>query len=105
MPTATSVADLDLSPKPGKIYFNSEREWREEFIYFLLVDRFHDDQVRQATPQPGRSVGIPAGRAFYGGNLRGGKKKLGDIARLGRPAILLSPILEKKPNPDQRNNI
>jgi hypothetical protein len=36
----TSTADIDLTPIPGKIYWNCDREWREEFIYFLLVDRF-----------------------------------------------------------------
>jgi len=42
----TSIAQIDLRPPPGRTYFQSEREWREEFIYFLMVDRFHDDQAR-----------------------------------------------------------
>lgn len=34
-----SIKDIDLSPKPDKKYWkNCHREWREEFIYFLLVD-------------------------------------------------------------------
>jgi glycosidase len=98
MPPPTYVSDLDLSPIPGKSYFNSEREWREEFIYFLLVDRFHDDQVRHPAQQPGRSAGIPAGKAFYGGNLRGVKNNLGYIAGLGCTAIWLSPIFENNSN-------
>src|SRR4051812_49916467 len=96
MPTATSVADLDLSPKPGKIYFNTEREWREEFIYFLLVDRFHDDQVRHAAPKAGRSAGIPAGKLFYGGVLLGVKKKLDYIPGPGVTAHLLVALFFKK---------
>ena len=37
----TSIKDIDLSPKPGKAYWkNGVREWREEFIYFLLVVEF-----------------------------------------------------------------
>ena len=43
MSSPTSIKDLDLTPLPGKTYFNIDREWREEFIYFLMVDRFHDD--------------------------------------------------------------
>lgn len=36
MPSPTSIANLDRSPLPGKRYFNIDREWREEFIYFLI---------------------------------------------------------------------
>jgi len=42
MPPITSINQIDLSPKPGKQYADIDREWREEFIYFLLVDRFND---------------------------------------------------------------
>ena len=56
MPSLTSIQDIDLTPAPGKTYTNFEREWREEFIYFLMVDRFHDDQARTPVSQPGRSV-------------------------------------------------
>lgn len=34
-----SIKDIDLSPKPGNKYWvNCHRKWREEFIYFLLID-------------------------------------------------------------------
>ena len=39
MPALTSISQLDLSPIPGKVFLDFDREWREEFIYFLLVDR------------------------------------------------------------------
>src|SRR3954451_21090705 len=71
MADPTSVADLDLTPLPGKQYFTLDREWREEFIYFLLVDRFHDDRARSALPQAARSTGIPAPNDFYGGTIKG----------------------------------
>jgi alpha-amylase len=29
------LMDIDLTPTSGKHYFNVNREWREEFIYFL----------------------------------------------------------------------
>ena len=58
MVTIKTIKDIDLLPFQGKTYFNIAREWREEFIYFLLVDRFHDDLARTATDQPGRSAGI-----------------------------------------------
>ena len=48
MASPKSITEIDLDPIPGKEYWNADREWREEFIYFLMVDRFHDDQPRQA---------------------------------------------------------
>ncbi len=105
MPSVSFVADLDLSPIPGKVYFNTEREWREEFIYFLLVDRFHDDQIRHATPQTARSEGIPTGKSFYGGKLRGITNNLAYIAGLGCTAIWLSPVFENNPDAYHGYNI
>ncbi|MFL6449295.1 MAG: alpha-amylase family glycosyl hydrolase [Bryobacteraceae bacterium] len=105
MAPATYVADLDLSPIPGKSYFSTEREWREEFIYFLLIDRFHDDQLRHPTLQTARSAGIPAGKTFYGGNLRGIRNNLAYIGGLGCTAIWVSPVFENNPNAYHGYNI
>ncbi len=60
----SSIQDIDLTPLPGKTYFDIVREWREEFIYFLLVDRFHDDTARSPLLQSGRSQGIRVPDAF-----------------------------------------
>ena len=92
MPSPSSIQDIDLSPLPGKTYFNTEREWREEFIYFLMVDRFQDSATRIPVSQPGRSVGIQAGDVFYGGTIKGVANHLDYIAGLGCTAIWLSPV-------------
>jgi alpha-amylase len=97
MADPTTVTELDLTPLPGKTYFNVDREWREEFIYFLLVDRFHDDQPRSAAPQTGRSSGIAAPNDFYGGKIKGITQHLDYIAGLGCTAIWLSPVFENNP--------
>src|SRR5687768_7971848 len=94
MATPTSVQDIDLSPPAGRRYFNVTREWREEFIYFLLVDRFHDDLARAPVRQPGRSRGIQSSDTFYGGKIKGITQNLDYIAGLGCTAIWLSPIFE-----------
>jgi alpha-amylase len=94
MSAPTSVAELDLSPVPGKTYFNTTREWREEFIYFLMVDRFHDDAPRTPIVNPGRSAGVPTPDDFYGGKVRGITRNLDYIAGLGCTAIWLSPVFE-----------
>jgi glycosidase len=90
----TSVAELDLKPTAGKTYFNSTREWREEFIYFLMVDRFHDDTARNPTLGSNRSVGVPTPDDFYGGKIKGITQNLDYIAGLGCTAIWLSPVFE-----------
>src|ERR1700756_2972586 len=88
MPDPVSLAQIDLTPIPGKQYFTCSREWREEFIYFLMVDRFHDDQNRAPLLQANRTPGIvPPDNAFYGGKIQGVKNHLDYIAGLGRTAI------------------
>jgi alpha-amylase len=83
MPSPTSISQIDLAPLPGKTYFNFDREWREEFIYFLLVDRFHDDTPRQPTKQPGRSHGVQTPNTFYGGKIKRGYTESRLYCRLG----------------------
>ena len=55
-----SVKELDFRPKPGKKYWSSDREWREEFIYFLMVDRFHDGRTSERIKNVLRDVKISA---------------------------------------------
>jgi alpha-amylase len=90
----TSIAQIDLTRAPGKQYFTLEREWREEFIYFLMVDRFHDDKRRVPVLQPNRSSGIQTSDGFYGGKIKGITNHLDYIAGLGCTAIWLSPVFE-----------
>lgn len=90
----TSVRDIDLRPLPGKTYFNANRDWREEFIYFLMVDRFHDGSSRVPPNQRGRTPGIQVPDGFYGGKISGITRNLDYIAGLGCTAIWLSPVFE-----------
>jgi glycosidase len=94
MAALTSIDQIDLRPPAGKKYFNIPREWREEFIYFLMVDRFHDDAVRHATLATSRSQGISTPDDFYGGKIKGITNNLDYIAGLGCTAIWLSPVFE-----------
>lgn len=97
MGSPTKASDIDLTPIPGKQYFNLEREWREEFIYFLMIDRFHDDKARSPVLQPGRRNGISTPDDFFGGKIKGITNHLDYIAGLGCTAIWLSPIFENNP--------
>lgn len=105
MSDPTSIAQIDLTPISGKRYFSTEREWREEFIYFLMVDRFHDGQTRAPVLQPVRSVGIQTPEGFYGGKIRGITDHLDYIAGLGCTAIWLSPVFENNPGAYHGYNI
>ncbi len=101
----TSITEIDLAPIAGKTYWNTTREWREEFIYFLLVDRFHDDRDRSPVQTSARSEssGTPEQLSkFCGGTLRGILNHLDYIKNLGCTALWLSPIFENNgaPNPD-----
>ena len=105
MNSPTSIAELDLTPKAGKKYWNCDREWREEFIYFLLVDRFHDDRNRTPVNTATRSNGGGSQaqlKKFCGGTLKGIHNHLDYIQHLGCTALWLSPIFENNdaPNPD-----
>lgn len=94
----TSIQEIDLSPKTGKTYWtDGNREWREEFIYFLLVDRFHDDLDRIPCSISSRQKGFGTARQLQGtcgGTLKGITKHLDYIADLGCTALWLSPVFE-----------
>jgi alpha-amylase len=98
-----SIAEIDFSPMPGKTYWNCNREWREEFIYFLMVDRFHDGRDRKATNGAGRAKGSGTMRQLRqvcGGTLKGVTRGLDYIQGLGCTAVWLSPIFENAPVPE-----
>jgi glycosidase len=105
MAALTSLSDIDLSPIPGKEYFSLVREWREEFIYFLLIDRFHDGKTRTPILSAGRSNGISAPDDFFGGKIKGITEHLDYIAGLGCTAIWISPIFENNPHAYHGYNI
>ena len=100
-PLFRSIHEIDLRPKAGKHYWrNCHREWREEFIYFLMVDRFHDDSDRKPIENCGRHQGFGQPdqlQKICGGTLRGIINHLGYIHTLGCTALWLSPLFENNP--------
>jgi glycosidase len=98
-----SIKDIDLAPIPGKKYWSIDREWREEFIYFLMVDRFHDGKERASTTSAQAPTRYPSERLkkFCGGTLQGITKHLDYIQGLGCTAVWLSPIFENDGAPDK----
>ena len=101
MATKTSIKDIDLNSIPGKRYMSVTREWREEFIYFLLVDRFHDDRSRTPVKQAGhlRCVSVWCRSRIWSDEARRSVRP--ELARpqfrgRGRPLLLQA----KRPNPE-----
>lgn len=106
MNTPTSIAEIDLTPT-GKKYWTCDREWREEFIYFMMVDRFHDDLNRTPVNTSTRSNGGGSQaqlKKFCGGTLKGILNHLDYIQNLGCTALWLSPIFENNDAPNRNSD-
>ena len=66
--------------------YPSPEDWRDEWIYFLLVDRFNNPL---AAPKPNE---FPC-NTYQGGNFAGIKQQLPYLKELGVGAIWISPVL------------
>jgi glycosidase len=75
--------------------FPSPADWRDQWIYFLMVDRFNNSQA----PPKHTPFNDPDYYDFQGGNLAGIQDQLPYIKQLGAGAIWLSPVLTNMPPP------
>ena len=84
--------------------FVTEREFREEIIYFIIVDRFHDgssdDEELRGVWDRGSTAGLydktwTQWGKYWGGNLLGIIEKIPYLQSLGVTAIWLSPLFEQ----------
>ena len=73
--------------------FPSPADWRDEWIYFLIVDRFNNSQ---AAPRHS-PFDDPKYFDFQGGNLASVQDRLPYIKGLGAGAIWLIPVLKNVP--------
>lgn len=73
--------------------FPSPADWRDSWIYFLMVDRFNNSQ----SPPRHKPFDDPDYYDFQGGNLAGIQDQLPYIKQLGAGAIWLSPVLKNVP--------
>jgi glycosidase len=76
--------------------FPSPQDWRDQWIYFLMVDRFNNSQ-NAPKHQP---FDDPNFYGVQGGNLASIQDKLPYIQGLGAGAIWLSPVLKNVPTQD-----
>lgn len=73
--------------------FPSPADWRDQWIYFLMVDRFNNSQ----SPPRHAPFDDPNYYDFQGGNLASIQDELPYIQQLGAGAIWLSPVLKNMP--------
>lgn len=69
--------------------FPSPQDWRDQWIYFLLVDRFNNPQ---APPRFAPFDGMHG--VFQGGTFNGVREQLDYFQQLGVGALWLSPVLK-----------
>ena len=83
-------AVLNAATSSPPTAFSSPADWRDQWIYFLMVDRFNNPNA------PPRHVPFddPNYAQYQGGNFSGIKAQLPYIKGLGAGAIWLSPVLK-----------
>lgn len=69
--------------------FPSPGDWRDQWIFFLLVDRFNNPAAR-----PKHEPFDAEFRGFQGGNFEGVRRQLDYLQSLGVGAIWLSPVFK-----------
>jgi glycosidase len=88
----TRVVTVDGRSRTIITPFPSPEDWRDVWIYFIMLDRFNRDDGRPPASMP---YDKPFG-GFQGGTFNGVKSKLGYIKGLGAGAIWLSPVLKNR---------
>lgn len=73
--------------------FASPEEWRDHWIYFLMVDRFNNPA---GLPEPKELPFDAKYGGFRGGTLRGIREQLGYIKTLGAGALWITPPFQNK---------
>ncbi|HTL29300.1 MAG TPA: alpha-amylase family glycosyl hydrolase [Tepidisphaeraceae bacterium] len=91
MPRPNSVAEIDFTPQHKP--FPSPRDWRDQFIYQLLIDRFDDtkDYPPYDTNTAKRGRDRDSAGVFQGGKIKGITRRLDYIKGLGCTALWMSP--------------
>jgi glycosidase len=87
-----NAATVSSNGRPAA--FPSPADWRDQWIYFLMVDRFNQGPT---TPALSSAFDDPNAFFYRGGKFSGIKSKLAYIKGLGAGAIWLSPVLKNAP--------
>lgn len=94
---ATSVMTAQTTDPEFEFLFTRSIEFRQETIYFIIVDRFHDGDSQNnlgANPHLFDATKQQWGK-YWGGDLQGIIDKLDYLKGLGVTALWLSPLFEQ----------
>jgi glycosidase len=93
MPTSIDDTEIQAVLDQARVgqgaLFPSPADWRDQWIYFLMLDRFNNPQ--------GRPANLPYDaefNRFQGGTYNGVREQLGYLQQLGVGSIWLSPVLK-----------
>ncbi len=97
----------NISLPRRQTYYPSPVDWRDEVLYFLLIDRFSDEKQRPLLDRQNLNTARPQPWPWYawaesgalrwqGGTLKGVKLRLGYLKQLGVTALWLSPMFRQR---------
>jgi alpha-amylase len=85
-----NLADAPITAQPGREYTASPKDWRDEILHFMLLDRF----ARAGSVRTNGDVKLGGSR--HGGNLRGVIEQLDYLKNSGVTTLLLSPVTQNQ---------
>jgi len=117
----TRLASLNFSQLTTSVdYYKSPSAWEDQVLYFLMLDRFSDNNEKGCKDVAGKTISggttplfktsdnqnairteadaakwRDAGGRYVGGTIKGLSSKLGYLKRLGVSAIWISPIFKQ----------
>ena len=105
-----SIGDIDFTELTrDREYFPSPENWEDQVIYFLLADRFSDENESDETlydaerdcelvKKSGKEEEWQSwGKRWNGGHLKGVLSKLDYLQKMGITAVWISPIFRQVP--------
>lgn len=108
IPAAAPTSLVSASLTPAGPVMASPVDWRDQFLYFLLPDRFSDglEATRSAYsgnpaahPVPSVAAWMAAGTSFQGGTIAGIQSKLPYLRGLGVTALWVGPVFKQRMDP------
>ncbi|QCY64531.1 alpha-amylase [Bacillus thuringiensis] len=74
---------------PIHTFADEKREWRDEVIYSIMIDRFNNGE-----PKNDKQLEVGNLEGYQGGDIRGIIKRLDYIKEMGFTTVMLSPLFE-----------
>jgi hypothetical protein len=95
----TRKVEVDGHARQIPYPFPSPADWRDYWIYFLMLDRFNNPAARPLSTGANPPIAWNQQYGYrQGGTFKGVQQQLGYLASLGVKAIWISPVL-KNPKP------